>query len=149
MIREFYAVTTASLGSSLYKVSGQRDGKKTLAVATKIALRGESSVGVGGKFSSDMIAVCRNLIAYIPKNGLFGFREQQIENVKTRNWGGRTSRIVALFLDSETAAICFGEDEHIQYDPRWRVDTKAVIEAIGNQNPFFSVGLAPEFRLIM
>ncbi len=148
ILHEFYAVTHSGRGSSLYKVSDVDDGYHGHATARKIALCGESPIPVGGKFGANMIAVCKGLIAYIPEEKGFAPGSKQIESVNNRFWAGGTSSIVGLFLNLKTASECFGEDGLCPCDIRWRTETQSVIEAIGDNHPFFSVSHSPELRLM-
>lgn len=148
VIHEFYAVTSNENGGSIYKVSDTPDDTYGHATATKIALHGKSSVQVGGKFGSSMIAVCKCLIAYIPEGGGITSFARQIEDVNTRYWGGNTSLIVALFHDLESSTKCFGSADLVPCDPRWLTETEAVIKAIGDEHTFFSVSHCPDLRLL-
>ena len=101
MIHEFLAVTM----TSVYHVKDGIDEKGNQyggPTAQKIALRGESKVPVGGHLKNGtMLAICDQLIMYIPEGGGITSFERKIELVNTRYWGGNSSQIVALFLVDE------------------------------------------------
>lgn len=128
MIREFYAVTA----TSIYHAVSDDHGR---AVATKIAVKGHSRIPVGAILErGTMIAIRENLVAYDP-----GMTSRPIELVNTKDWGGHSSAIVALFLDVRSAARCFQYPDPQPYDKRWLRETKVVIAAIGENNPAFYV----------
>lgn len=133
---KFFAVTT----TSIYEVKGNIS-KKSNPVAKKIALRGESAIQVGGCLDKGkMIAVCTQLIPYIPeKYGSKNEYERKIENVGYSLWKGHTSSIIALFSTKRKAFVCFNSPNLEHCDQRWINETKKVLERIGDDNPVFYI----------
>lgn len=134
MLKEFFAVTR----TSVYHVKA---GGPT---ATKIAVRGPSDVAVGGQLhNGTMIAVCAILVAYVPEGGglltPMSTFERRIENVNVRYLGGHSSPIVALFFTEEEALHCFQKENLRDCDSRFRDETRAVCDAIGDDHPDFYV----------
>ncbi|MCL4403749.1 hypothetical protein M1432_00105 [Patescibacteria group bacterium] len=128
MIREFYAVTA----TSIYHAVSDDHGR---AIATKIAVKGHSRIPVGNRLErGTMIAIRENLVAYDP-----GITGRPIELVNTKDWGGHSSAIVALFLEVRNAARCFQYPDPRPYDERWLEETKKVVAAIGENHPAFYV----------
>jgi hypothetical protein len=143
MLTQFFAVTVCTSSGSLYHVSKIFETSLGSVAAKKIAIRGQSSIPVGEKFEGGMIAICKQLIAYTP-NG-----SKQIDNVDKEHWGSYSAPIVALFLSEEKAQECFKDEQNsIACDQRWRIETEAVIKAIGFNNPHFSVGRKPDLQLL-
>jgi len=138
MLHLFYAVTL----TSVYEVKAKdRDGCPS---ATKIALRGESHIKVGEKLEkSMMISIGSNLTAFIPEGSGWispmTTVERRMENVNTFYHGGQTSQIVALFKSKKSAMLCFGQDNLQPYDSRWKIATKGVLAAIGENHPAFNI----------
>ncbi|MEI7513380.1 MAG: hypothetical protein WCJ74_02030 [bacterium] len=143
MLTEFYAVTAGNAGGSLYHVSRAFGTGADSVSAKKIAIRGESSIPVNEKFTGGMVAVCKQLVAYMP-NG-----SKQIDGVDKKHWGSYTAPIVGLFLREEKARECFNDEQNsIHCDPRWLAETEAVIKAIGYNNLYFSVGRKSSLKLL-
>ena len=144
VLRKFYAVTL----TSLYEVEVL--GKK-IPVLEKLALRGESSIPVGGKFIGEdkILSIGRQLILFIPEGGGYiGSFERKIEQVNTRYWGAQTSPIIALFLKKNEAEKCFKSENQQECDTRWVKETKEVLKAIGEEHPAFSICHWPEMELV-
>lgn len=143
---KFFAVTT----TSVYQVVAKGEGG--FPYAEKIALRGESDIPIGGKIKSGgMIAIARRLQAFIPDG--YGLAtplcsiERRLEMVNVSWWQGRTSEIVALFLEQDAALDCFQQLDLEVCDPRWEKQTRQVIESIGDEHPKFSVCRHPGLAL--
>ena len=58
------------------------------------------------------------------------------------DWGDNTTPVVALFFFRKNAVACFHELNLEPFDERWRQETRAVAEAIGNNHPIFVVSPA-------
>ena len=135
----FYAVTVSPSSVSLFEVRDKTEEGVGNTVAEKIGLRGESAAPIGHKTASMMIAVCKCLIPYIPEGGGGTSYQRDIASVNTTYWGSNTSLISALFLDKEAALRCLDEAKLVPCDSRWLMETRAVIEAIGDDHPNFTV----------
>ena len=136
MIHQFYAVTI----TSVYVVKDRRNKDDPCPVAKKIALRGESELSVGTELENGtMIAITKQLQAYIPEGGGLTSFQRRIEDVNTRYWGGHSSYIVALFTTKKKAMDCFVHPDLQPCDSRWIEETKKVIEKIGKDHPSFEV----------
>lgn len=138
MLSEFFAVTE----TSIYQVRVK--GENGYPSAVKIALRGKSRCGVGQSLGSGtMIAVGRQIISYIPEkhpavSQLTGI-ERNPNLINTGYWRGYTSSVVALFLEEKRAIECFNAPNPEPCDPRWIVETRQVLDAIGDNHPVFYV----------
>ena len=138
MIHKFFVVTK----TSIYRVrDNSEDGYPE---AMKIALKGKSKFSVGHKLEGGtMIAICNNLITYIPEGGgvtsQHMVKQRCIEGVNGYFWGDHTSPIVALFKDETSARACFESKDLKPVDPRWIEGTKAVLSEIGDEHPAFYV----------
>jgi hypothetical protein len=136
MLHQFYAVTL----TSIYFVKDRRSKDDPCPFARKVALKGESSIPIGEELANGtMIAITKQLQAYIPEGGGMTSFQRRIEDVNTRYWGGNSSNIVALFTNRKKAAKCFLQDDLQSCDPRWIEETKKVIEKIGEGHPAFEV----------
>jgi hypothetical protein len=136
MIHQFYAVTT----TSVYFVKDRRSKEDPRPLARKIALRGESELSVGTELANGtMIAITKQLQAYIPEGGGITSFQRRIEDVNTQYWGGHSSNIVALFTAKKKAMECFAHSDLQCCDPRWIEETKQVISKIGKDHPSFEV----------
>jgi len=139
MFNEFFAVTTTSVYRVFY------DKGKHVASATKIASNGKSEVPVGHDLKGGyMIAICDQLIAYCPegsgRTSPTSTFERKIEMVNTTFWGGRTSKIIALFETEAEACSCLSGNKNLEpCDPRWRAETKEVLTKIGDNHPGFEI----------
>lgn len=136
MIHRFYAVTM----TSVYLVKDRKSKKDPYPVARKIALKGESELPVGTELENGtMIAITKQLQAYIPEGGGLTSFERKIECVNTRYWGGHSSYIVALFTTKKKAMDCFAHSDFQPCDPCWIEETKKVVKRIGENHPSFEV----------
>ena len=140
-LKEFFAVTE----TSVYRVTME---DSLPAVATKISLRGSSRVAVGEKFSGPMLAICNQLITYIPEGGGLTSFQRNIESVNTRWWTGNSSPIVALFKDEKSALECSSQKDLKPCDERCLKETIEVLRAIGESHPAFSICSYPGLRLL-
>ena len=150
-IKEFFAVTVSPGSVSVYWVRHgvcSKESQESSAVAEKIDMRGTSKLAIGTKLTSAMIAVCSNLIPYIPEGGGTSTFQRKIEMVNTHWWSNGSAPIAALFLNRSEAMKCFSNQDHIACDPRWLNETKATLEAIGTDNPIFEVCHYPNLRLL-
>jgi hypothetical protein len=134
---EFFVVTL----TSIYRVNCERG-----AFATKTDLKGKSEIAVGENLKGGtMLAICDSLIAYTP-NDLMPAGRNILE--AGSEWGEHTSAIVALFLTGKEAKACFAEAELHHSDPRWKKQTKEVLQAIGDEHPYIFVCHDLGWRLI-
>ncbi len=117
MIREFFVVTE----TSVYRV--EDGGGRDRPSATKVALRGESTVPVGRVMRGTAIIIGSCLYAESPEE----------------NHGGHSSSIVALFKNKEEALRCLENEDLKPYDPRWTKQTRKVLNKIGDNHPAFRV----------
>ncbi|MFH1089272.1 MAG: hypothetical protein V1716_02510 [Candidatus Uhrbacteria bacterium] len=123
MLKRFFAVT---FSGSVYEVGyTEPDGK---VVAKKIAKRqGEKNpIEIGDSLEGG------DRIAIVPV-GLLAYHSE------TREIGSRSTAIVALFLDVTTAMTCFNELDTQPLDKRWRQETEAALDEIGESHPAFTV----------
>lgn len=136
MIHQFYAVTM----TSVYFVKDRRCKDNPCPFARKIALKGESKLLVGAELENGtMIAIIKQLQAYIPEGGGLTSFQRRIEDVNTRYWGGHSSYIVALFTTKKKAMRCFAHSDLQPCDQHWIEETKQVISKIGKDHPSFEV----------
>lgn len=136
-LQTFFAVTH----TSLYRIDASGDYS---AKVVKIAMRKGSEIPVGEDIAEGgMVAICANLITYIPEkygtgSPLTGY-ERAVECVNTRFWKVQTSSIVALFLDESAARACLKAKKRNACDSRWLGSTKQVLEEIGDDHPSFYI----------
>jgi hypothetical protein len=137
-LNEFWVVT----GTSLYHVTNEQ----TTAVATKTKVHtGQSEIQAKSQLpGGSMIAIgSEGLLAYTPEgSGLVSpvsTTQRDPEMVNSRYLGCSTSPIIALFLDEKSAEECTKSGELKTSDPRWKDQTRAVLETIGNDHPTFFV----------
>ena len=143
MLKKFYAVTK----TSVYYV--RIDLKLGSPELTKIALRGDSRIPVGGKITDGtMLSVGEQLIPFIPEGGGVTSFRREIAMVNTRWWGTNTSDVVALFLCKNAALTCHKAKRKKPCDNRWRKETIGVLRAIGKEHPHCSVSTDPSCRLM-
>lgn len=134
-LKEFFAVTM----TSVYHVK-MEEGH---AVMVKIALNGESSIPLGGKLVSGYrMAIGANLYAY------FSGCNKSLEDTNTRDWGGQTSPVVALFKNKKAALDCSKKDNLERCDERWKKQTINVLHSIGENHPHFNICITNSLRLI-
>ncbi|MEK7640414.1 MAG: hypothetical protein AAB389_00245 [Patescibacteria group bacterium] len=145
MLKKFYAVTQ----TSIYEVQDTENGP----LATKIALRGSSEIVVGEFLKhGTMLSVGHNLWMFVPDG--HGFMspmtsyERDLGKVSSQWWGGHSSPVVALTLKKSDAEKCFKSGSTKICDPDWAEHTKAVLKAIGNDHPKFSLPSDPDLRLM-
>lgn len=126
--------------TSIYFVKDRRSKEDPCPFARKVALRGESELSVGTELANGtMIAITKQLQAYIPEGGGMTSFQRKIEMVNTRWWGGHSSYIVALFATRKKAMDCFAYSDLQPCDSRWIEETKKVIKRIGEDHPSFEV----------
>lgn len=111
-LNQFYAVTL----TSLYKVVA-KDGSGR-PFAEKLARRGESDLPVGKRLRS---------VACILISDHLALSE------------GKTSDLVALFTNQKEARRCHREKRLKPFDRRWKKETQAVFNRIGDNHPSFAV----------
>ncbi len=132
MLHQFYAVTS----TSVYFVKDRRSKDDPRPFARKIALRGESEIAVGEELQcGTMIAIGKHLRTFTPKGGGRG----KIEYTSTRDHGGHSSFIVALFTAKKKAISCLAHSGLQLCDPRWIEETRKIISRIGEDHPSFDV----------
>lgn len=147
-LKEFFAVTL----TSVYRVNERKD-LNGFPLVEKIAQRGASHVGVGGRLKNgELVAVTRRgLIVYsddLPSRGRPGDRPAKPEEVNTMFWGGHTSPLVALFLEEEDARKCLVWGSDRELDPLWWNFTRDTLAAIGDGHPTFILSDHPSFAFI-
>ena len=118
---EFYAVTV----TSVYRVTDKTD-ELGVPIVEKIALNSNSRVAIGERLRGGT-RVC------VSPDGIILYNENN-ENHPSPN-GGRTSPIIALFLDRERAMECLESEKS---DSRWEEETKKVLNRI-KDNPVFII----------
>ncbi len=146
VLQEFFAVTM----TSVYHVSATKD-ERSQPIVEKIALRGESAIGIGNRLTGgSVVGITRlGILLYLEDYSPYSDhkRLQRPEEVNTTYWGGMTSSIVALFLDKDEALACFSELADCicltKCDPQWQKQTEAVLVAIGNEHPVFVISADP------
>lgn len=144
ILHQFYAVTL----TSVYFVKDRKKNDPS-PFARKIALKSESKLPLGSELEDGtMIAITRQLQAYIPEGGGMTSFQRKIEAVNYNWWGGHSSSIVALFTTKKKAMECFKQQSSENPDSRWIEDTKWVIKRIGENHPAFEVCKDPELSLI-
>jgi len=125
-LKVFFAVTT----TSLYRIEWKDNLPSP--IVQKIAMVGKSQVPVGqivqGGYNLGIMD--RGLV-------LYGTDRELPEMVNTAYWGGGTSPIVGLFLQEDEARVCLNSGELTPLNPRWRQQTEATLEAIGDDHPKF------------
>lgn len=137
-LKEFYAVTK----NSLYCASVGGVGQAPFII--KIISRDKNNrIKLGEKIDNgSMIAIGTYLQFFTPES------DSPILPQKV-NWGGCTSKIVALFMDKNTALQCVGSQDYVPCDPRWKKNTIEVLRAIGTDHLYFSVSTDnPNFWLL-
>ena len=124
--------------TSVYLVTDQKD-EKNIPIVEKIALKGESRISVGQRLAGGSYAG-------IAPDGIILYDEdhpreprQKPEEVNIAFYGGRTSPIVALFLNKDRAMACFNSADLKPSDPRWEDETREVLNSIGDNNPVLTV----------
>ncbi len=78
---------------------------------------------------------------------LIGDMPQLPESVNTMFWSGKTTSVVALFLDEKEAMSCFDSVNLRVCDQRWKEQTMQVMETIGNRHPVFRFAVMPDFGI--
>lgn len=135
-LKEFFAVTL----TSVYHVKDD-DGAGE-PEAKKIAMIGGSKIGLGnGLRGGTMIAIANSLVRYMPEGGssFNSTYERRLECVNASFWGSQTSPLVALFFTKEEAMDCFHSGSLVAADPRWKQQSLAVINAVGDDHSKFTV----------
>lgn len=130
-VKKFYAVTTTNRRHvSVYSV--ERQYGRSSPFVQKIGMRGRSAIPLGGLLPTGYFVGIRpsGLIIYGTDN------RAELENVDA-TIRTRSSPIVALFLNEETALKCMDSGELKFLDPRWRKQTEEVLQAIGPDHPMF------------
>lgn len=59
--------------------------------------------------------------------------------------GGSTSSIVGLFLSESEAEICLASKDHVTLSLRFRTQTRATLDEIGDEHPIFVIGRSLKF----
>src|SRR3990172_1352693 len=105
---EFFAVTT----TSVYWITDQREGNGA-PIVEKIILRGESRISVGQRLANGSYVgiTPSGIILYDEDHPRGSDRpRQKPEEVNIAFHGGRTSPIIALFLNKDRAMVCFNSE---------------------------------------
>lgn len=129
-MKKFYAVTTNNL---VYKISIKKNGQPLLE---KIANHsGNSKYDAEEKFSDgNAVAIGRHIFLYRTRAGRGNF-----ESIASRNWGGYTPIVVALFKTKKEAINCSCKPCLEEFDSRFAEETKKVLVEIGENHPVFHV----------
>jgi hypothetical protein len=138
LLHEFYAVTQ----TSVYLVTDKK-GKNFVPLVKKIALKGESKIPVGGRLKEgSLVGITRHgIVLYDDDRSPFSKRKgwKDPEEVNIAFHGGKTSPLVALFLNRKNAFDCFNSKSLQTCDCRWQRQTKQALEVIGKDHPVFVV----------
>lgn len=117
MINEFFVVTRTSIYQVLYD---EKIGRVTLE---KVYLKSESVILVGFKMSP---------------------RWSQIVIGRSIFWDDwNTSPVAGLFGTLEEAKQCIESENLVDNDPRWKLQTRAILDSIGDNHPTFKILRAP------
>lgn len=128
-IHEFFAATQ----TSVYVVKDEMENG--CPIVEKIAEKKISPFPIGGKLKNGSrigIMLKMGIVLYNPSR-----REEKPEQVNIARWGGKTSSIVALFLEKDRAIRCLDSKNITMCDPRWKKETLETLEKIGNNHPVF------------
>lgn len=141
-LHEFYAVT---ISGSLYRVSDKLDTQTFSPIVEKIGLKGESRIAVGERLTGgSMVGLTKyGLQMYSPDS------HSRIPSlINNKMFGGKSSPIVALFLDKDDAEKCLYSPSLQEFDPRWIDSTCEVLRKINNDHLTFVIDLdlPPEFK---
>ncbi len=134
---EFYAVTK----TSVYSVTDKRD-ENGWPIVEKIALRKESFIPIGGRLENGRLVGVTSIGILLydedhPRPG----RRQLPEMVNIAFYGGKTSPIIALFLEKDEAMACSNSENLEISDLRWRGQTEEVLNMIGNDHEVFVISI--------
>jgi hypothetical protein len=146
-LEKFFVVTK----NSLYEVVAPESGPAPVAKRIK-EHSPNKDMPIGAVITYPNVSICKWLQFYIPER--YGFMhpmtgvEREIAQVNTAYWGGRTSGIVALFLNENDAETCFESSDLELCDPRWLENTKEVVKRIGNEHPTVTVSNWSGLRLL-
>ncbi|MEK7463585.1 MAG: hypothetical protein AAB610_00475 [Patescibacteria group bacterium] len=134
----FYAITMTSL--YLAEIGNQKKAPKLTKLECKKPAKNKTAIGRVVENGS-MLAVGDQLVLFVPEGagGQNTRVERELTMVNTSYWGGRTSRVVALFLDKNEARLAYGKSNHASCDKRWLPQTIATLKAIGLDHPKCSV----------
>jgi len=144
-LHEFFAVTE----TSVYRVRDMLDNGGTPFVE-KVSQRSPSRVDVGDRLKNgSLVAVTkRGLFLYhddLPCRGRALNRPARLEELGALLIGDHTSPVVGLFLDQREALDCLNWGPGALNERRWEKCTKAVIEAIGDDHPVFTISRHPDY----
>ncbi len=136
LLTEFYAVTR----NSIYHAQ-MREGRP---VIRKIAGRENSNSGlnVGDTLKNGNMLAVGEFLQLFESTG-----ERELGNINNKCWGGGTSRVVALCKTRKSARGIFKHKPLRYCDRRWIRSTRAVIAAIADDHPVFSVCRDSRWRL--
>lgn len=131
MIKELYGVT-----ANLHKQENPRNISVYRAFVTdsqqalleKIALRGESSIRVGGTLNIGTVVA---ITADYGFQRYDRYKSYRVDGVNSIHWGGGTNRIIALFKNMDSALHCFETNNLYYWDERFLDSTIEVITEIG------------------
>jgi len=133
LMHKFFVVT---IHGSLYEVTDQ-ERENDWPIVRKISGPKNPEMPNGtclknGEFVViDQAGIC--LFNYHPKV------RRDFEGMNTINWGGKTGRPVALFLDRDSAEKCVAVDSLDGMSDRYREQTIAVLEEIGDNHAVFTI----------
>ncbi|MFA6047576.1 MAG: hypothetical protein WCV59_00535 [Parcubacteria group bacterium] len=144
-LHQFFVVTL----TSLYLVSEEKN-KEHFPTVKKIALR----EGTTSEMAVGMMLRNGNLVAVTPGGiGLYsahwteGEKRPTYYEVNDNRHGGHTTPVVALFLDENKARKCLRARKYRHCDPRWKKQTKEVLDAIGDNHLVFVIECREEFHV--
>ena len=129
-IHKFFATTQ----TSVYVVKDEKENG--IPIVEKIATIKENNFPVGGRLkggSTVGIMMKAGIVLYNPSTR--GAREPELVNIV--HWGGKTSSIVAIFLEKDMAIKCLNSENLVACDPRWEKETIETFKKIGNDHPVF------------
>jgi hypothetical protein len=139
-IKEFFAVTRGGV----YHVQARKN-RNGVPYVTKIqSYRKNKSIGIGGCLAGGSTVGIGTIGIQLYRQS----KGRRMENTNTMNWGGGTSAIIGLFLDRKKAMSIKRRKKPLQNcDPRWKKDTLAVLQAIGDNHPVFVISTLPSLSI--
>ncbi|MFC1598810.1 hypothetical protein ACFL2U_02270 [Patescibacteria group bacterium] len=139
-IKEFFAVTYGGV----YHVQAKKC-KDGIPIVSKIqSYRENKSIGLGDRLDGGSTVGIGTIGIQLYRQS----KGRRMEDTNTMNWGGGTSKIIGLFLDRNKAMAIKRRKKPLKdCDPRWKKDTMAVLEAIGDNHPVFVISTLHELSI--
>jgi hypothetical protein len=132
-LEEFWAVTQGGI----YHVTVEKTPEGTPTVEKIQSFRQNRDAPLGGHLTGGSTVAITVIGIFLYNQG---GRSRQPQDVNITAWGGGTSQIVGLFLSLEKATAAAANKPPLNiHDPRWQKETFEVLDAIGNNHPFFVV----------